>query len=404
MAQDLIINGETYEGVERLAAKNTDGGVVVYTEGGGGGGVVPTISVKTITGGHRVTITDITGTKTFDVMNGEAGPAGKDGASGAAGEDGVSPIVSVTTIAGGHRVTITDINGTKYFDVMNGKDGSGEGGGADGEDGVTFYPSVDAAGTLSWTNDGGLANPEPVNIMGPQGPAGKDGETLPQYMLVGKITGSRNATITVELYKDGVPCTETLYLHGQVASGNSAWRTHGTSTGNFTGSKSWSFGGDASGIGWKMDVYRDSTQTELLASCAITGGATGVTFTPSVDSSGNLSWTNDGGLTNPAEVNIAGPQGIRGEPGPAGADGAPGAAGKDATINGVSTLTITGNNGVAASQSGSTLTLSVSGTFGGQAVANSGGQTPGTSLLRNSKLVSADTNPSNNGEINWTYG
>ena len=44
------------------------------------------------------------------------------------------------------------------------------------------------------------------------------------------------------------------------------------------------------------------------------------------------------------------------------------------------------------------------GTFAGQVVAKSDAQTPGTSLLRNSKLVSADTNPSNNGEINWTYG
>ena len=44
------------------------------------------------------------------------------------------------------------------------------------------------------------------------------------------------------------------------------------------------------------------------------------------------------------------------------------------------------------------------GTFAGQVVANSSGQAVGTSLLRNSKLVSADTNPTVNGEINWTYG
>ena len=51
-------------------------------------------------------------------------------------------------------------------------------------------------------------------------------------------------------------------------------------------------------------------------------------------------------------------------------------------------------------QAASTITA---GTFAGQVVANSSGQTPGTSLLRNSKLVSADTNPTVNGEINWTY-
>lgn len=43
------------------------------------------------------------------------------------------------------------------------------------------------------------------------------------------------------------------------------------------------------------------------------------------------------------------------------------------------------------------------GTFKGQVKANSSGQTPSTSLIRNSKLVSAETNPTVNGEICWTY-
>lgn len=43
------------------------------------------------------------------------------------------------------------------------------------------------------------------------------------------------------------------------------------------------------------------------------------------------------------------------------------------------------------------------GTFAGRVVANASGQDAGTSLLRNSKLVSADTNPTVNGEICWTY-
>ena len=42
-------------------------------------------------------------------------------------------------------------------------------------DGTTFTPSVSEDGVLSWTNDGGKANPEPVNIKGPQGPQGKGG-------------------------------------------------------------------------------------------------------------------------------------------------------------------------------------------------------------------------------------
>lgn len=44
-------------------------------------------------------------------------------------------------------------------------------------------------------------------------------------------------------------------------------------------------------------------------------GARGVTFTPSVESNGNLSWTNDGGLENPATVNIMGAKGDKGDKG-----------------------------------------------------------------------------------------
>ena len=46
------------------------------------------------------------------------------GQMGQDGEDGYSPTVSVTTITGGHRVTITDASGAHSFDVMDGEDGT----------------------------------------------------------------------------------------------------------------------------------------------------------------------------------------------------------------------------------------------------------------------------------------
>lgn len=52
--------------------------------------------------------------------------------------------------------------------------------GDSGSDGVSFIPSVSPEGNLSWTNDGGLQNPETVNLTGPrgqQGDAGSDGES-----------------------------------------------------------------------------------------------------------------------------------------------------------------------------------------------------------------------------------
>lgn len=49
-----------------------------------------------------------------------------------------------------------------------------------GENGATFTPSVSTEGIISWTNDKGMQNPTPINIMGPQGPAGDTGAQGPQ--------------------------------------------------------------------------------------------------------------------------------------------------------------------------------------------------------------------------------
>lgn len=47
--------------------------------------------------------------------------------------------------------------------------------GDQGETGSVYTPSVDNEGNLSWTNNGGLENPETVNIRGPQGIQGEIG-------------------------------------------------------------------------------------------------------------------------------------------------------------------------------------------------------------------------------------
>jgi len=65
------------------------------------------------------------------------------GAPGEDGKDGVSPSVSITDIEGGHRVGITDASGTKTFDVMDG---------ADGQDGSGGSITVDSALNPNSTN------------------------------------------------------------------------------------------------------------------------------------------------------------------------------------------------------------------------------------------------------------
>lgn len=101
----------------------------------GADGVSPTVATSAIEGGTHVTITDASGAHEFDVMNGtdgapgEKGDSGEDGAPGAKGDpgedgaDGFSPTVSVESIEGGHKVTITDAEGAHEFNVMDGASG-----------------------------------------------------------------------------------------------------------------------------------------------------------------------------------------------------------------------------------------------------------------------------------------
>lgn len=105
-----IVNG-TWWVYDAARSAYVDTGVQVR----GDDGVSPTVSVTTITGGKRVTITDASGEHVFDIMDGEDGNDG---------DDGVSPGVSITPIIGGHRITITDATGAHSFDVMNGEDGA----------------------------------------------------------------------------------------------------------------------------------------------------------------------------------------------------------------------------------------------------------------------------------------
>ena len=64
-----------------------------------------------------------------------------------------------------------------------------------GARGTTFTPVVDSEGNISWSNDGGLENPQAVNITGPQGDTGAKGDTGPQ--------GEKGTTFVPSVDTDG---------------------------------------------------------------------------------------------------------------------------------------------------------------------------------------------------------
>ena len=99
---------------------------------------------------------------------------------------------------------------------------------------------------------------------------------------------------------------------------------------------------------------------ELTDKPSTIDGEDGATFTPSVDSKGNLSWSNNKGLTNPTTVNIKGGKGDKGEQGIQGEKG-------DKGDTGVGVKSITSTNNTA---DGGTSVITVTLTDGSESTFN----------------------------------
>ena len=246
--------------------------------------------------------------------------------------------------------------------------------GPQGATGPYFTPSVSNNGDLSWTNNGGLQNPNTVNIMGPrgeqgiQGPKGETGETgtqgpqgiqgktgpyfIPSVDTEGNLSWSNTGNLqnpqTVNIKgPQGIQGIqgEQGEIGPQGEKGNTG--PYYTPSVDSEGNLSWTNNGSLSNpstVNIKGPQGIQGEQGEQGVP-----GNTGPYFTPSVDSNGNLSWSNNGGLTNPSTVNIQGPQGQQGAQGP---------SGTNATVNGVESLNIVAQNGITGIQNGSTYTIS----------------------------------------------
>jgi len=106
-------------------------------------------------------------------FRGAQGIAGRDGEKGA---DGVTFTPSI------------DANGVLSF-TNNGGLENPEPIDIKGDNGVTFTPSIDAEGYLSFTNNGNLENPEPIKVLGQDGADGKDGIDGTTYIpSIGTVT------------------------------------------------------------------------------------------------------------------------------------------------------------------------------------------------------------------------
>ena len=154
-----------------------------------------------------------------------------------------------------------------------------------GEDGATFTPHLSSSGVLSWTNDKGLPNPDPISIMGPTGAAGSTGPAGP--------TGPRGP-------------------RGLEGPQGPAGVDGTVEFDDLTEAQKESLRGPRGLMGPQGMQGIPGPQGPR--------GEQGTTYLPEIDSLGNLSWTKIGeGPAAPQMVNIMGPageQGEQGDPGP----------------------------------------------------------------------------------------
>lgn len=115
---------------------------------------------------------------------GPQGPKGDPGPQGAKGDPGEKGEQGIQGIKGD-----TGPQGEQGPVGPKGEQGD------NGVRGTTFTPIVDSKGNISWSNDGGLENPQTVNITGPQGDTGVKGDTGPR--------GEKGTTFVPNVDTDG---------------------------------------------------------------------------------------------------------------------------------------------------------------------------------------------------------
>ena len=226
-----------------------------------------------------------------------------------------------------------------------------------------------APGTSAEVTNSGTAKAAVLNFTIPQGPQGAKGDTGPQGPQgeTGEGFVVKGYFATLSALQSGVPSPSAGDAYGVGSAEpydiyiwdgvNSAWVNNGPLQGAQ---------GPQGDPGSAATIEIGTVTTAPAGSdAAVTNSGT--------SSAAVLNFTIPQGATGPQ-----GPAGVDGSPGPAGADGAPGATGPqgepgaNATINGVTTLTINATGGIQGSQSGSTYTID-----GGNLVPKVSGATAG---------------------------
>lgn len=137
-------------------------------------------------------------------IQGPQGPQGPVGPQGEQGDAGVRGITFTPVVDSRGNISWSNDGGLENPQTVNitgprGDTGAKGDTGPQGEKGTTFIPSVDTDGNISWSNTDGIANPETVNIKGPKGDKGSDA-TVPiaTIEILGKVKPDGKTTFIDE--------------------------------------------------------------------------------------------------------------------------------------------------------------------------------------------------------------
>lgn len=225
--------------------------------------------------------------------------------------------------------------------------------GAPGEAATVEIGSVTtgAPGTSAEVTNSGTAKAAVLNFTIPQGPQGAKGDTGPRGPQgeTGEGFVVKGYFATLSALQSGVPSPSAGDAYGVgSAEPYDIYIWDGVNS-------AWVDNGPLQGAQGPQGAPGSAATIEIGTVTTAPAGSDAAVTNSGTSSAAVLNFTIPQGATGPQ-----GPAGVDGSPGPAGADGAPGAAGPagaDATINGVTTLTLKAAGGIKGTQSGSTYTI-----------------------------------------------
>ena len=328
--------------------------------------------------GTKLTVTSASGTSTADLQ----GPKGDTGETGK-GLDIKGTYASLSAL---ESAVTSPEQGDMYnvgesapyiiymYDAALGWVSQGQ---LQGAKGTTFTPSVDASGNLTWTNDGGLANPPATNIRGEQGEKGEDGEDGASITVSSVSESTEDGGSNVVTFSDGKKLT---VKNGSKGSDGAAGKDGTDGEDGISPVVSVSKSGNTTTITF-TDAEGTKTATVLDGEDGGKGdtGDTGVgiakveqTTTSTADDGNNIITIT---LTNGSKYTFQVQNGSKGSQGNPGKDGAAGADGSSITVTNVSETTTDGGTNVVTFSDGKKLNVK-NGTKGSKGDTGEAGHTP----------------------------